>query len=221
MSKHIKEMQISVLRSRILNYSACSSLPSHRQVLQHETPFRSFTALHQRDIVLPGTTRKRARNALGTQRYEDLRQASFADTNCNISTRVRYRLASGFEDTRLTEEQPQQRAACHLGFGSNAAQKKSKHPRSGYGSFSPLITQGPQERDGLRIQTSLQHSASGEGANILIFCICKQRFLACFSQRAFIPGKVCNKVREKKKKMVRTIQIENRSLKFPQKKLNN
>lgn len=90
-----------------------------------------------------------------------------ADTNCDINARVQYHLASGFEDTRLTEEQPQQLTACYLGLGSNAAQKKSKHPRSGYGSFLPLIKQGPQEHDALRIQASLQHSASDEGAKVI------------------------------------------------------
>lgn len=172
--------------------------------------------------MLPGTTRKQART-LSAQRYDDLRHAASADTNCNISTRARYRLASGFEDARLTEERPQQRAACHLGLGSNAAQKKSKHPRSGYGSFLPLITRGPQECDAQDTDIPSALCIWWRCKGDLIFCICKRRFLACFSQRAFIPGKVCNKVKwgKKRKIMVRTIQIENRSLKFPQKKLNN
>jgi len=98
MSKHIKERQITVLRSRILNYSTCCSPPGHRRVLQHETPFCQFTAIHQRDVVLPGTARKSKPWILSMQRYEALCHALLADINCNINTRVGYCLASSFEE---------------------------------------------------------------------------------------------------------------------------
>ena len=169
MSKHTKEMQVTVLRSWILNYSACRSLPSHRQVLQHETRFCSFTAMHQRDVVPPGTAQKQALNALDTEVW---RPPSHFFSWYKLQHQHKSMTPLGFwfwrhEARWGAEEQAQQLTARYLGLGSNAAQKKSKHLHSGYGSFFPLIKHGPQEWDALRIQTFLQHSAPDEGAKVI------------------------------------------------------
>lgn len=168
MSKHIKETQITILRSRILNYSVCRTPPvatdkfyNTRHPSAHVQPYTKVTSCYQ-------ALQESKPRALSIQRYNDLHHAFLLDVNCNSNTRIRYRLASGFGDTRLTGEQPQQRTACYLGLGSNAAQKESKHLHSGYSSFLSLVKRGPRGWDALRIQTSsLQRSAPDEGANVI------------------------------------------------------